>query len=620
MDRNRDRDDELRNSAIGNRPGRGGHDPGAPRPNPSEGPAKVSLRRTLSSAWAMIGPYWFSEDRWAARGLLLAVVLLTLGMVYLTVLLNQWNNAFYSALQDKDLVAFRGQLLRVTWLIGIFIFLAVYQVYLNQMLEIRWRRWLTDRYLRAWLADGAYYRMQLVARETDNPDQRIAEDVHLLASHTLGLFTGGLRAIVTLVTFVAILWGLSGTFTVPVGEFSLTIPGYIVWVAVLYALAGTWLTDWLGRPLVRLNFDKQRYEADFRFSLVRFRENTEGVALYRGETDEFRGFRHRFEDVVGNWWDIMRRQKRMAYFTNAYGLGAWIVPSIVAAPRYFRGEIGLGGLMQTTQAFQQVQDALSFFIQSYKEIAAWSAVVERLAGFEGALEHVRRQSTESGVRVAAGRPTELTVEGVDLDLPDGQPLMANINLSLRQGDTVLLGGASGSGKSTLVRAIAGIWPFGRGDIHVPKDARVLFLPQRPYLPIGVLRDVVSYPMPADGVDDKTLREALEAVDLKDLTGRLDEAAHWALQLSPGEQQRLAFARALVQKPDWLFLDEATSAVDEGTEARLYQLVRERLPETTIFSIGHRATLGPFHARRLMVEPRANGPASIVEMPAAPAGA
>jgi len=429
-----------------------------------------------------------------------------------------------------------------------------------------------------------------------------------------------LRAIVTLVTFVAILWGLSGTFTVRVGEFSLTIPGYIVWVAVLYALAGTWLTDWLGRPLVRLNFDKQRYEADFRFSLVRFRENTEGVALYRGEQDEFRGFRQRFEDVVGNWWGIMRRQKRMAYFTNAYGLGAWIVPSIVAAPRYFRGEIGLGGLMQTTQAFQQVQDALSFFIQSYKEIAAWSAVVERLAGFDRALEHVRRQSTESGVRVAAGRPTHLTVEGVDLDLPDGQPLMGNINLSLRQGDTVLLGGASGSGKSTLVRAIAGIWPFGRGDIHVPKGARVLFLPQRPYLPIGVLRDVVSYPMPAGGLDDKTLREALEAVDLKELTGRLDEAAHWALQLSPGEQQRLAFARALVQKPDWLFLDEATSAVDEATEERLYRLVRERLPETAVFSIGHRATLGPFHARRLMVEPRANGPASIVELPAAPAGA
>lgn len=609
MGSNRDTGGERRSSG-----------PGAPPPNPSDGPARTDLRRTLSNARAMIGPYWFSEDRWAARGLLLAVVLLTLGMVYLAVLLNQWNNAFYSALQDKDLVAFRRQLFRVTWLIGIFILLAVYQVYLNQMLEIRWRRWLTDRYLRAWLADGAYYRMQLVARETDNPDQRIAEDVHLLAAHTLGLFTGGLRATVTLVTFVAILWGLSGTLTVPVGGSSVTIPGYMVWVAVLYAIAGTWLTDWLGRPLVRLNFDRQRYEADFRFSLVRFRENTEGVALYRGETDEFRGFRERFEDVVGNWWGIMRRQKRMAYFTQGYGLGAWIVPSIVAAPRFFRGELGLGGLMQTSQAFQQVQDALSFFVQSYKEIAAWGAVVERLAGFERALEDVRRQSLDRGVRRAEGHPTHLTVEGVDLHLPDGQPLMANINLSLFRGETVLLGGTSGSGKSTLFRAIAGIWPFGRGEIHVPHGARVLFLPQRAYLPLGTLRDVVSYPMPAGGVDDTTLRESLEAVGLKDLAARLDEAAHWSLQLSPGEQQRMAFARALVQKPDWLFLDEATSALDEATEARLYRLVRERLPETMLFSIGHRATLGPFHARRLMVKPSANGPASIVEMPGAPDGA
>ena len=400
----------------------------------------------------------------------------------------------------------------------------------------------------------------------------------------------------------------------------MTLPGYMVWVAVLYAIAGTWLTDWLGRPLVGLNFEKQRYEADFRFSLVRFRENTEGVALYRGEMDEFRGFRQRFEDVVGNWWDIMRRQKRMAYFTQGYGLGAWIVPSIVAAPRFFRGELGLGGLMQTSQAFQQVQDALSFFVQSYKEIAAWGAVVERLAGFERALEHVRRQATDEGVRRAEGRSRDLTVEGVDLHRPDGQPLMANINLSFRQGETVLLGGASGSGKSTLFRAIAGIWPFGRGDIHVPQGARVLFLPQRPYLPLGVLRDVVSYPMSAGGVDDKTLGEALEAVGLKELGGRLDEAAPWALQLSPGEQQRIAFARALVQKPDWLFLDEATSALDETTEEHLYRLVRERLPETMVFSIGHRATLGPFHARRLMVKPNANGPASIVELPAVPKGA
>jgi putative ATP-binding cassette transporter len=561
----------------------------------------------------MIRPYWSSDDRWAARGLLLGVVLLTLGMVYLTVLLNLWNNAFYSALQDKNMAAFRGQLFRVTWLITIFIFLAVYQVYLNQMLEIRWRRWLTDRYLRSWLSDDAYYRMQLQASETDNPDQRIAEDVQLLASHTLALFTGGLRAIVTLVTFVAILWGLSGSLVVPVGGVTLHLPGYMVWVAVLYAILGTWVTDWLGRPLVRLNFDRQRYEADFRFSLVRFRENTEGVALYRGEADEFRGFRARFEDVVSNWWGIMLRQKRMTYFTSGYGLGAWIVPSIVAAPRYFRGELGLGGLMQTSQAFQQVQDALSFFVQSYKEIAAWCAVVERLAGFERTLDAMHRQAG-TGLRRVEGRASHLSVAAVDLYRPDGQPLMANINFSLRRGDSVLLSGASGSGKSTLIRAIAGIWPFGRGEVRAAKDARILFLPQRPYLPIGKLRDVVSYPMPADGVADGTLREALEAVGLPQLTARLDEEAHWAQQLSPGEQQRIAFARALVQKPEWLFLDEATSAVDEATESRLYQLVRERLPETTLFSIGHRATLRPFHTRRLMVQPTGNSAAAVVELP------
>ena len=563
----------------------------------------------------MIRPYWSSDDRWAARGLLLGVVLLTLGMVYLTVLLNQWNNAFYSALQDKNMPAFRGQLFRVTWLITIFIFLAVYQVYLNQMLEIRWRRWLTDRYLRAWLSDGAYYRMQLQATETDNPDQRIAEDVQLLASHTLGLFTGGLRAIVTLVTFVAILWGLSGSLIVPIGGSSIRLPGYMVWVAVLYAILGTWVTDWLGRPLVLLNFDRQRYEADFRFSLVRFRENTEGVALYRGEADELRGFRGRFEDVVRNWWGIMLRQKRMTYFTSGYGLGAWIVPSIVAAPRYFRGELGLGGLMQTSQAFQQVQDALSFFVQSYKEIAAWCAVVERLAGFERTLERVRLQAA-SGFRRVEGRASHLSVVGVDLYRPDGHRLMANVNFSLRRGETVLLSGASGSGKSTLVRAIAGIWPFGRGEIRAARDARILFLPQRPYLPIGVLRDVVSYPMPAQGVDDGTLREALEVVGLTELAARLDEAAHWAQRLSPGEQQRIAFARALVQKPEWLFLDEATSAVDEATEARLYRLMRERLAETTVFSIGHRTTLHAFHARRLVVQLAGNNPGSIVELPPA----
>jgi putative ATP-binding cassette transporter len=589
--------------------------------NSTERPSKTRLRQLLPIAWNIIRTYWSSEDRWAGGGLLLAVVALSLGMVYINVLFSYWNNAFYTALQDKNQTVFLDQLIRVCWLVAIFIFFAVYQLYLNQMLEIRWRRWLTDRYLRAWLSDGAYYRMQLMARETDNPDQRIAEDVNLLISHTLTLLIGGMRALVNLIAFVAILWGLSGTLNVPFGWFSIALPGYMVWLALLYAMAGTWLTDWIGRPLVRLNFDKQRCEADFRFGLVRFRENTEGVALYGGEEDELRGFRERFGAVVGNWWQIMRRQKRLTYFTSGYMQAAWIFPSIVAAPRYFRGDLALGGLMQTIGAFGQVQDSLSFFVQSYKQIAEWCSVVERLSGFEQALERMRVQAaTGSGVQRVDGKATHLTVEGVDLHLPNGQLLIADVNLSISRGDTVLLGGGSGSGKSTLLRAIAGIWPFGSGEICAARDARILFLPQKPYLPIGTLREVVTYPTPAGGVEDAALREALDAVGMSQLSGRLDETGHWALQLSPGEQQRIAFARALVQKPEWLFLDEATSALDEATEARLYRLVRDRLPQATVFSIGHRATLNSFHARHLLVQRNGKGPSSIVEVTAARASA
>jgi len=577
----------------------------------------TGLRRLLRDAWAISRPYWYSEDRWAARGLLLVVVALTLGIVYINVLLNQWNNTFYNALQDKNYTVFVHQLIRFSWLAGLYIVVAVYQFYLTQMLQIRWRRWLTERYLSAWLTDGAYYRMQLVAGETDNPDQRIAEDVRLLISGSLDLAIGGLRAVVTFVSFVAILWGLSGALTLPRGRSSIILPGYMVWAALLYAIVGTWLTNRIGRPLVRLNFDQQRYEADFRFGLVRFRENTEGVALYRGEPDELRGFRERFGAVVRNWWDIMRQQKRLTGFTAGYAQAAIIFPFIVAAPRYFRGEIPLGGLVQTATAFGQVQHALSFIVSSYSDIAAWRAVVERLAGFEHALERVRIEvATNGGIQRADGEATRLAVEGIALDLPGGQPLIANVNLSLARGDTALLSGPSGAGKSTLVRAIAGIWPFGRGEIRMPPDARVLFLPQKPYLPIGTLRDVVSYPMPPGVVDDATLRQALDAVGLPELAWRLDEAGHWALQLSPGEQQRIAFARALIQKPDWLFLDEATSAVDEATEARLYQLVRDRLLGTTVFSVGHRGTLRPFHARQLVLQPKGSGPASIVEVVAA----
>ena len=569
------------------------------------------LLEMLRDAWTLVHPYWFSEDRWAGRGLLAVVVMLNLFIVYINVLLSKWYNLFYNSLQDKDFAAFGSLLLRFSWLAGLFIVAAVYQVYLNQMLQIRWRRWLTDRYLGAWLADGAYYRMQLTSGETDNPDQRIADDLRLFVTGALTLSIGGMRAVVTLVSFLGILWGLSGSVTLPIGG-GMTVPGYMVWAALVYAIAGTWLTNLIGRPLVRLNFNQQRYEADFRFSLVRFRENTEGVALYGGEADEMRSFRERFSSVVRNWWDIMRQQKRLTWFTAGYGQAAIIFPILVAAPRYFRGEIPLGALMQTSQAFGQVQDSLSFIVTSYTDIAEWRAVVLRLLGFERALARVRAETAVEGVHHGTGVADSLTLDRVNLALPGGRSLMEGVSFEIRPGDTALISGPSGAGKSTLFRAIAGIWPFGRGDVRLPRDGRVLFLPQKPYLPIGTLREVVSYPTPLAGVSDAALRQALEAVGLPELVGHLDESAHWALALSPGEQQRIAFARALVQNPEWLFLDEATSALDEETEARLYALLRERLPRTTVVSVGHRSTLRAFHARRLVVTPNGTGAATVTE--------
>jgi len=578
------------------------------------------LGRFLRDVWTLARPYWFSEDRWPARGLLAVLVALNLGLVYLNVLFNQWNNTFYNTLQDKDAAAFGQQLIRFTWLAALFIVAAVYQLYLNQMLQIRWRRWLTDRYLSAWLADRAYYRMQLAGGTADNPDQRIAEDARLFVTRTLTLSLGLLSAVVTLVSFIAILWRLSGALTLPLGANGVAVPGYMVWVALVYAIVGTWLTAKIGRPLVQLNFDQQRFEADFRFSLVRLRENAEGVALYAGEADEHKNFSGRFAEVVANWWGIMRQQKRLTWFTAGYNQIAIIFPFVVAAPRFFRGEIALGGLMQTAQAFGQVQQALSFIVNSYSEIAEWESVVNRLVGFRHAIDRAQREPGGlDGIRVGAAEDTRLALERLDLVLPDGRPLLGEVTLSLAPGDTVLLTGPSGSGKSTLFRAIAGIWPFGQGAVRRPAGARILFLPQKPYLPIGTLREVVSYPAPPGGVGDAAIIDALDACELPGLAGRLDEVGNWALQLSPGEQQRIAFARALVQQPDWLFLDEGTSAVDEGTEARLYALLRARLPRTTVISIGHRPTLGPFHARRLVVASAQDGaPASIVEAAAQPA--
>jgi vitamin B12/bleomycin/antimicrobial peptide transport system ATP-binding/permease protein len=553
----------------------------------------------LRDTWRLIKPYWTSDERYIAWLLLGAVIALTLAMVYMNVLFNYWNNDFYNALQEKDKASFWRLMGRFTMLAAIYIAMAVYAFYLNQMLQIRWRRWLTDSYLDQWLSDRAYYRLQLSGNPADNPDQRIAEDMKLFVDQSLDLALGFLNAVVTLGSFVGILWGLSGPLEIPYNGGHIVIPGYMVWCALLYALVGTWLTHKIGKTLIGLNFDQQRFEADFRFGLVRFRENTEGVALYNGERDELRSFRARFGSVVGNWWQIMRRQKILNTFTIGYSQVAIIFPFVVAGNRYFAGTIQLGGLMQISSAFGHVQGSLSWFIGAYNTFANWKATADRLLGFHYAIENARTEMrSKSGIQQSQETESDLVIDNVSLTLPNGSPLMAASSTVIKPGESVLIRGPSGSGKSTLFRAIAGIWPFGAGQVRLPLNRRSLFLPQRPYLPIGTLREVIAYPMLDGDFSDKNVGDALTTVGLQHLSARLNEQQNWSLQLSPGEQQRLAFARAVLQQPAWLFLDEATSSLDENAEQQLYRMLKEKLPQTTIISIGHRSTLHEFHTRTL----------------------
>ncbi|HEV2300200.1 MAG TPA: ABC transporter ATP-binding protein/permease [Stellaceae bacterium] len=553
----------------------------------------ASRRGFLREAWAIAWPYWKSEEKWSACGLLVAVVALNLISVALNVRFNRWNNDFYNALQQYNWPEFWRQF-------GIFGLIAVsliadgvYSLYLRQILHIRWRRWLTGHYLSAWLGDQAYYRIQLDQSVTDNPDQRISDDLDRFATYSIGLSMGLLNSVVTLLSFLSILWVLSGALTIPLGGFALYIPGYMVFAALFYAVGGTLLTRWIGLPLARLNFDQQRYEADFRFSLVRLRENAENVAFYGGEGRELDTFHARFARIIANWWGIIRRRKRLGWFTTGYQQVAIVFPFLVAAPRYFNRAIQLGGLMQIASAFGQVQESLSFIVTSYTDIAEYQAVVERLAGFRARLGEVAAQRrAEQPIALERGGGG-VEIDALDLDLPDGKPLRQGIALSAGPGRPLLIVGPSGAGKSTLLRAIAGLWPFGRGRIRVG-DGRVLFLPQRPYLPLGTLAHALVYPRAEAEFSRDDLAEALRAVGLPHLVDRLAEEGYWAQRLSIGEQQRVAFARVLLVRPEIVFLDEATSALDEAAEAALYRLLRNASWRPTIVSVGHRGTLRRFH--------------------------
>jgi vitamin B12/bleomycin/antimicrobial peptide transport system ATP-binding/permease protein len=556
---------------------------------------------TLATVWRIASPYFRSEDRWAGRVLLAAVVAIELSIVGLSVLLNEWNNAFYNALQNRDWNAFVYQLGYFCILATAFILLAVYQLYLNQWLQIRWRQWLTRQYLDHWLAGANHYRMQLLGDAADNPDQRIAEDVSQFIQLTLTIGLQLLNSAVTLLSFMVILWALSAAAPLHLFGMTVNIPGYLLWAALIYAVIGTAFTHLIGRPLIALNFQQQRYEADFRFNLVRVRENSEQIALLAGDRAETDRLLQRFGNVVANWYAIMTRQKKLTFFTASYSQAAVVFPFIMVSPAYFANVVQLGGLMQTSNAFGQVQSALSVFVTIYRSLAEWRAVIERLAGFDQSVAAARAVAVaKPAIELKPGAANAVSFRDLAVRLPNGVPLVNATDITIKLGERVLVTGPSGSGKSTLFRTVAGVWPFGSGTIAVPKDAKVMILPQRPYFPIAPLAAAVAYPAEPGHFDAAEVAGLIKAVGLPDLAARIDEEAHWNRMLSLGEQQRLGLARAILHAPDYLFLDEATASLDEPAEAALYQLLEQRLSKASIISIGHRSTLAAFHGRGLCV--------------------
>lgn len=549
-------------------------------------------RQFFRDVWYLTKSYWQSEEKKKAFFLLGCIIALTLGVVYMLVLLNQWNNSFYSALQNYDAKKIFDELIHFSWLAAIYILLAVYSYYLQQTLILNWRRWLTTRFIDIWLQNKTYYNLQMFGKDTDNPDQRISEDVRQFVEMTLSFGIGILKAFCTFASFVVILYNLSGSLSFTFMGKTWTINGYMLWASLLYSVIGTYITHIVGRKLVKINFIQQKYEADFRFSMIRLRESAESVAFYRGEAQEGSVFKQRFKMLLDNFWKLVNKQKQLVFLNSGYSQIAIIFPFVVAMNRYLTKEVTLGGLTQVASAFGRVQDSLSYFVDMYSSIAQWQAVVMRLTCFGHHMHDVYQQAERFHVeRFAAADVVE--VNNMQINLPDGKPLLENISFTLHPGHNVLIKGVSGSGKSTLLRAISGIWPFVDGKIFLPERDKLMFIPQKSYLPLGTLRAALNYPGNKP-IDDTELIYLMDLCQIGYLKDKLDLEADWSHVLSVGEQQRLAFVRAHIQQPQWLFLDEATSALDEDTEATMYSLLQERLQQTTVVSVGHRSTLNKYH--------------------------
>lgn len=567
-----------------------------------------SFIQVLRRVFRLAAPYFKSEEKWRARAMLVAIVALNLFYVYVAVLGNQWYGRFYDALQNKDVVAFWREVRVFGWIAFFNIAVQVLKFYITQLLQLRWRTWMTRSYMSRWMADRTFYHLEL-ARYTnrngaapDNPDQRIQEDMQLFTSATMTLSMGLLNAVVTLLSFIGLLWTLSGNFSFTAGGTTYQIVGAMVWVALGYSIFGTVITHFIGRPLIGLNFRQQRYEADFRHHLVRVREYSEAIALDHGEKVERGQLDLRFGDVLRNYLLLIKQQKNLVTFTSFFGQAAVIFPFIVAAQQYFGGAFQLGHLMQIGSAFGKVQESLSWFVDNYNSVAEWRATTDRLTSFDdGMAAHAARSDA-----LERASSQSLHTDDLAVDLPNGTPLLAGAALSVKPGDSVLLQGPSGSGKSTLFRSFAGIWPFSKGKLQVPEN--VAFMPQRPYVPDGRLRDALTYPNPAANFSDDQLRQALDDALLPDLVDRLDDSDAWSQKLSGGEQQRLAIARVLLKKPAWLFADEVTSALDAQAESVLYKRLADTVKAAggAMVSIAHRAAVGDFHNQRWTLVPQEEG--------------